>query len=50
MIRDQATQAIAEGLEAMRAAYWAVCNSEVQALDPATLLAPDSVLDDAFDK
>ena len=44
MTRDQATQAIAaEGLEAMHAAYWAVCDAEGQAIDP------DDVLDDAFD-
>ena len=49
MTRDQATQAIAEGLEAMHAAYWAVCDAEGQAVDPAVLLAPDGVLDDAFD-
>ena len=49
MTRDQATQAIVEGLEAMHAAYWAVCDAEGQAIDPAVLLAPDGVLDDAFD-
>jgi hypothetical protein len=49
MKRDDAVQAIAEGLEAMHAAYWAVCDAEGQAIDPAVLLAPDGVLDDAFD-
>ena len=49
MTRDQATQSIAEALEAMHAAYWAVCAAEGQAIDPAVLLAPDGVLDDAFD-
>ena len=49
MTRDDAVQAIAEGLEAMHAAYWAVCDAEGQAIDPAVLLAPDGVLDDAFD-
>ena len=48
MTRDEATQAIAEGLEAMHAAYWAVCDAEEQAIDPAVLLAPAGVLDDAF--
>ena len=49
MTRDDAVQAIAEGLEAIHAAYWAVCDAEGQAIDPAVLLAPDGVLDDAFD-
>ena len=49
MTRDEATQAIAEGLEAIHAAYWAVCNAEGQAIDPTVLLPPDGVLDDAFD-
>lgn len=48
MTRDEATQAIAEGLEAIHAAYWAVCDAEGQAIDPAVLLPPDGVLDDAF--
>ena len=33
----------------MHAAYWAVCDAEGQAIDPAVLLAPGGVLDDAFD-
>ena len=49
MTRDEATQAIAEGLEAIHAAYWAVCDAEGQPIDPAALLAPDGVLGDAFD-
>lgn len=49
MARDDAVQAIAEGLEAIHAAYWAVCDAGGQAIDPAVLLAPDGVLDDAFD-
>ncbi len=49
MTRDQATQAIAEGLEAMHAAHWAMCDAEGQAIDPAVLLPPDGVLYDAFD-
>ena len=49
MTRDEAIQAIAGGLEAMHAAYWAVCDAEGQAIDPALLLVPDGVLDEAFD-
>jgi hypothetical protein len=42
------TRAIAERLEAMHAAYWSACDAEGQAIDPAVLLAPNGVLDDAF--
>ena len=49
MTRDQAAAAIAKALRAAHAAYWAACDAEGRAIDPATLDAPEGFLDDAHD-
>ena len=49
MTRDQAAAAIAEAVGAAHAAYWAACDAEGRAIDPATLDAPEGLLDDAHD-
>jgi hypothetical protein len=49
MNRAKATAAIGKAIDAMHSAYWAACDAEGQAIDPAALGAPDSLLDDAYD-
>jgi hypothetical protein len=47
--RDAAMRAIAKAIDATHSAYWAACDAEGQAIDPAALGAPDSLLDDAYE-
>lgn len=49
MTRSQAAAAIAQAVDAAHAAYWAACDAEGRAIDPAELDAPESLLDDAHD-
>ena len=47
--RDKAAQAIEKALDAIHDAYWAACDTEGRAIDPAELGAPEGLLDAAFD-
>jgi len=47
--KDAAAKAIAKAIRAAHVAYWAACDTEGRAIDPAALDAPDSLLDDAYD-
>lgn len=47
--RDAAARAIAKAVSAVNAAYWAACDAEGRAIDPADLGAPEGLLDDAHD-
>jgi hypothetical protein len=47
--RQRSAQAIAKSLQAADAAYWAACDAEGRAIDPAELGAPEGLLDAAFD-
>lgn len=47
--RQKAAAAIQEAIDAAHTAYWAACDAEGCALDPAALGAPDSLLDDAYE-
>jgi hypothetical protein len=49
MTRAKAAAAIAAALNAIHNAYWAACDTEGRALDPADLDAPDGLLDEAHD-
>lgn len=49
MTRQRAMQAIAAALDDMHVAYWAACDAEGRAIDPADLGAPEGLLDDAHD-
>jgi len=47
--KDAAARAIAKALGSAHAAYWAACDAEGRAIDPAALGATHGLLDDAFD-
>lgn len=47
--RDAATKAIAKAMRAAHAAYWAACDSECRAIDPADLGADEGLLADAYE-
>lgn len=52
LLRDQLDEAAATIQKAVRtahAAYWAACDAEGRAMDPADLDAPEGFLDDAHD-
>lgn len=49
MNKAEAAAAIRKAIDAAHDAYWAACDTEGRALDPADLDAPDSLLDDAYD-
>jgi hypothetical protein len=49
MTRDQAAAELAKAIDAAHAAYWAACDGEGRAIDPADLGAPDRLLDDAYE-
>ena len=46
---DAARIAIGKAIDAAHAAYWAACDGEGRAIDPADLGAPDRLLDDAYE-
>lgn len=47
--RDAATKAIAKAMKAAHAAYWAACDAEGRAIDPADLGADEGLLADAYE-
>ena len=47
--RDAATKAIAKAVRAAHAAYWAACDAEGRAIDPADLGADEGLLADAYE-
>lgn len=47
--RAVAMRAISKALDAIYAAYWAACDAEGRAIDPADLGAPEGLLDEAHD-
>jgi len=49
MTRAEATAAIQKALDAAHAAYWAACDAEGRAIEPAALSAPDGLLDEAYE-
>lgn len=49
MTRAKATAAIQKALDAAHAAYWAACDAEGRAIEPAALSAPDGLLDEAYE-
>ena len=46
--RDDATEVISKAIEATLAAYWAACDAEGRAVDPADLDAPEGFLDEVY--
>jgi len=49
MTRAKIAAAIQKALDAAHAAYWAACDAEGCAIDPAVLNAPDGLLDEAYE-
>ena len=49
MTAAEAAAAIQQAVSAAHAAYWAACDAEGRAVDPADLEAPENFLDDAYD-
>jgi hypothetical protein len=47
--RGAAAQAIARALSMIDAAYWRACDAEGRAIDPASIHAPEGLLDDAYE-
>ena len=47
--RAAVTKVITQTIDAAHSAYWAACDAEGRAIDPAALGAPDSLLDDAHE-
>lgn len=47
MTRDRARAAISRAIGTIHAAYWAACDAEGRAINPADLGAPDGLLDEA---
>jgi len=48
-LRAKAAAAIQKALDAAHAAYWAACDAEGCAIDPAALNSPDGLLDEAYE-
>ena len=46
--RDDASEVISKAIQAMLDAYWAACDAEGRAIDPADIDAPEGFLDEAY--
>lgn len=49
MTRAEATKSIEQAIKTADAAYWAVCDAEERAIDPADLMAPTGLFEATYD-